>query len=650
MPIPPADYAVPPSKGNGTLANHGSQKRQRKRNRAGYQVGQTTAASILPRHQQPPEQPLAPPIKLRRVDDGRRMVFEEPAQEPMETEPAITARTGSLPVAVFVASPENPQPTGGNILSTTSETTPTPVRENIEPVEDDYPAQIPPAQIPPEVLSKFLPEHQEALREHLINNNLETRQDLKERLKIVVQNAEKLLEMLRQRKIELSKNRSRPPFPTLFARLKEYSIAEQPEFFSTYFAKVSVFFLAVNTNQIKNTGCLSSMLLHKSQIKGFTEQSEEVIRFIASQPFLKQIASMHNGRGFPPGGRVATFLSIPCLKQGWQPGCDEAVQGEQIDQELLIHISSMHNGRGFPGREQVAAFMTMSCLKEGWQQGRDEVVRDQPMDRELLMRIASMMHNKGFPTKGQVEAFMTMPCLKEGWQPGRDEAVQDNPLDRKLLIRIASMSSCNGFPTREQLEVFMTMPCLKEGWQQGNNEAVQDSPIDRDLLMRIASMSDGKGFPTGGQVAAFMTIPCLRRGWRQGHDEAVRSQPIDRDLLVRIASMHNRKGFPKSGQVEAFMTMPCLKQDWQQGNDGAVQGQPIDRELLMRIASIMHGKGFPAKQQVEDFMTMPCLKELWQQGNDEAVQGKPIDRELLLRVASINSGKGFPAKAQGQPL
>ncbi|MGI2028746.1 hypothetical protein [Endozoicomonas acroporae] len=639
MPIPSADHAVPPPTGNGTPANHGSQRQNRKRSGAGYQVEQTTSAvNILTKQQQPPEQSLTPPIKLRRVHDGRRVVFKEQStQEPMETEPVITACTASLPVAVFGPPPEKTPPTSGNILSTTSETTPAPVLENIEPIEDDDPAEI-----PSEVLSKFLPEHQEALREHLINENLEARHDLK----IIVQNAEKLLKLLGERKIELSKNRSKPPFPTLFAKLKAFSITKTPELFSTYFTKASVFFSAVNTNQIINTGCLTSMLNLKYQIKGFTEQSEEVIRFIASQPFLKQIASMRNGKGFPSRKEVEIFLSIPCLKQGWQPGRDEAVQGKPIDRELLIHISSMHNGKGFPRKEQVAAFMTMPCLKEGWQPGGDEAVQDKPVDRVLLMHIASMNSTRGLPTREQVAAFMTMPCLKEDWQPGCDEAVQDKPIDRVLLMHIASMNHCKGFPTREQVAAFMSMPCLKEDWQPGRDEAVQDKPIDRELIKRIASINSCKGFPTKLQVAAFMTIPCLRKGWQPGRDEDVLGKPIDRALLMHIASMNSGKGFPERGQVKAFMTMPCLKQDWQPGNDVAVQDNLIDRDLLVRIASMYSCKGFPERGQVKVFMTMPCLKQDWQPGNDVAVQDNLIDRDLLVRIASMYSCKGFPTKLQ----
>uniref|UniRef100_UPI0021480C95 hypothetical protein n=1 Tax=Endozoicomonas sp. ONNA2 TaxID=2828741 RepID=UPI0021480C95 len=233
MPIPPADSAALRSTGNGTSTNHGSKKRQRKRSRAGYQVEQTTiAANILTKHQKHQkhqkftEQPLTPPIKLRRVHDGRSVVSsigEQPAQEPMETEPAITARTESLTVAVFGLPSENPQPTSGNIPS--SETTPTPGCENIEPMEVDDPAEI-----PSEVLSMFLPEHQEAIQVNLINENLEINQHLN----IVVENAEKLLKMLSERKIELSKNRSKPPFPTLFSLLKAFSITENPELFSNY--------------------------------------------------------------------------------------------------------------------------------------------------------------------------------------------------------------------------------------------------------------------------------------------------------------------------------------------------------------------------------------------------------------------------------
>ena len=642
MSIPPADYAAPPSTGKGTPAKNSSQKRKRKRSSTRYQVGHTTSAyKILPKHQQPPEQPLIPPIKLRRVyDDHRRVVSsfgEQSTQEPMETEPAITAHTGSLPIAVTGPPSENPQPTSGNTLPATSETTPAAVRENIELIEEDDLTEI-----PPEVLSMFLPEHQAALQEHLINENLETNQPLK----MVVQNAERLLKTLRERKIELSKNRSKPPFYTLFARLKAFSIIEKPELFSTYFAKATVFFSAVNTTQIKNTGCLSSMLQTKSQIKGFAEQSEEDIRAIVGQPFLKQISSMRNGKGFPTRAQVGVFIAIPCLKQGWQQGKDEAVQGNPVDQGLLIHISSMHNGRGFPTREQVEAFMTMPCLKKGWKQGSDEAVQDNLIDCELLMRIASMNSCKGFPSMEQVADFMTMPCLKEGWQQGNDEAVQDNPVDGKLLMRIASMNNRKGFPTSAQVRAFMTMPCLKEGWQQGGDEAVQGKPIDRELLMRVASLNSKKGLPTKEQVAAFMTMPCLKEDWQQGGDEAVQGKPIDRKLLMRIASMNNGKGFPTKKQVEAFVTIPCLKENWQQGSDEAVQGKSIDRELLMHIASMNNSKGFPRKEQVEAFMTMPCLKEDWQQDSDEAVQDSSVDRELLIHIASMNNGKGFPSREQ----
>ena len=603
MPIPPMDCATPPLTGSGTPAKNSSQKRKRKRSSTGYQVGQATSAyKILPKHQQPPEQPLIPPIKLRRVyDDHRRVVSsfgEQSTQEPMATEPTITAHPEPLPVTVAGPQSENPQPTNGNITST-SETIPVPVRENIEPMEEDgLPA------IPSEVLSMFMPKHQAALQEHLINENLETNQ----RLKMVVQNAERLLKTLRERKIELSKNRSKPPVPTLFAKLEAFSIIEKPELFSTYFAKATVFFSAVNTTQIKNTGCLSSMLYTKSQIKGFAKQSEEDIRAIVGQPFLKQISSMRNGKGFPTRAQMDVFIAIPCLKQGWQQGKDEkdekdeAVQGNPVDQGLLIHISSMHNGRGFPTREQVEAFMTMPCLKKGWKQNSDEAVQDNPVDRELLMRIASMNNGKGFPSREQVAAFMTMPCLKEGWQQGNDEDVKDKPIDWELLMRAASMSHGKGFPTREQVAAFMTMPCLKEGWQRGSDEAVHGKPIDRKLLMRIASMSHGKGFPPREQVEAFMTIPCLKQGWKQGSDEAVQNEPIDRELLMRIASMNSGKGSPTKAQAEAFITMPCLKEGWKRGSDEAVQDHPIDRDLLMCVASINGGKGFPTEADVTVFV------------------------------------------------
>ncbi|WP_257265645.1 hypothetical protein, partial [Endozoicomonas sp. ONNA2] len=129
MPIPLADYVAHPSTSDSTRASHGPQKRQGKRSRSGYQVGQTTGTpSILPKHQQPPEPPFAPPIKLRRVHDGRRVVSSFGEQPAQETEPIITVNTEPLPIAVARAESENPQPTSEHILSTTSETTPTQVR------------------------------------------------------------------------------------------------------------------------------------------------------------------------------------------------------------------------------------------------------------------------------------------------------------------------------------------------------------------------------------------------------------------------------------------------------------------------------------------------------------------------------------------
>ncbi|WP_257287704.1 hypothetical protein, partial [Endozoicomonas sp. SESOKO2] len=150
------------------------------------------------------------------------------------------------------------------------------------------------------------------------------------------------------------------------------------------------------------------------------------------------------------------------------------------------------------------AFISMPCLKEGWQPGRDEAVKDKPIDWELLMHIASMNHGKGFPTKEQVEAFISMPCLKEGWREGCDEAVQNNPIDRKLLMRIASMNDGNGFPTKEQVEAFISMPCLKEGWQPNLDETVKDSPIDQRLFAHIACISSRQGFPAEADLKVFV--------------------------------------------------------------------------------------------------------------------------------------------------
>ncbi|USE35562.1 hypothetical protein [Endozoicomonas sp. SCSIO W0465] len=457
-------------------------------------------------------------------------------------------------------------------------------------------------------------------------------------VKTVLSKACTLLQTLEQRGIQLSMDRSVPPLPTLFAKLKRFNIVTEHQDCSRYFQKANVFFSAVSKT-VNNTASLTSMLKSKSSVTQLAGMDDGDLAAIAAIPFLKQIASMCNGKGLPEKAKVDDLLTLGCLKMQWR-GDDEVVMDKPLDPGLVSNISSMCNSRGLPEKSKVEAFLKLDCLKEGWP-GMGEAVKDKPLDRPLVTNISSMSSGKGIPEKSKVEAFLQLDCLKMGWL-GNDEAVKDKPLDRALITNISSMCNSRGLPEKAKVEAFLKLGCLKMGWQ-GNDEAVKDKPLDRALVTNISSMCNGKGLPEKAKVEAFLKLDCLKEGW-QGIDEAVKDKPPDRALITHISSMCNGKGLPEQAKVEAFLKLGCLKQGWQ-GIDEAVRDMPIDRTLVTHISSMCSGKGLPEKADVEAFLKLSCLKRGWQ-GIDEAVKDSPLDRSMVTHISSMCSGRGLPEQAK----
>uniref|UniRef100_UPI001112CECF hypothetical protein n=1 Tax=Endozoicomonas atrinae TaxID=1333660 RepID=UPI001112CECF len=271
---------------------------------AGFTVEQTTTGTgAFSSHQQQPESGAIPPIKLRRV-------------------------------------------TGKN-LPTASQNWPLTGNEHSSAMVQDMPEPMEDAPLTTEInsetsISEFTVSQQNELRTHLNNQEIQT----------VLKNAGILLKTLNDRNIQLARDRGKPPANSLFSKLKNFSIVKDSQTFKGYFAKANTFFLAVNTRQITNTSCLTSMLKSKTQIKKFAEESEENIQAVAANPCLKQIASMCNGKGLPDKAKVEAFVAWECWK----------VNGE-FSLELLRAFSSMCHGKGLPDKAKVEAFVAWECWK-----------------------------------------------------------------------------------------------------------------------------------------------------------------------------------------------------------------------------------------------------------------------------------------------
>ena len=500
-----------------------SRKRKRKRTMAGYQVEQTTTGTgTFPPHQLQPESGAITAIKLRRVTDNSS---------------SIACSSTSVPA--------NPEP---------METQPTEINSEVS-------------------ISEFTVSQQNELRTHLNN------QEIQQEIQTVLKNAGILLKTLNDRKIQLARDRGKPPANSLFSKLKNFSIVKDSQTFIGYFARANTFFLAVNTQQITNTSCLTSMLKSKTQIKKFAEESEENIQAVAANPCLKRISSMCNGRGIPTAKEVNDFVGLEFFKGEGRtllPSISSMCHGRGIPtarevndfvglevfkgegRTLLPSISSMCHGRGIPTAKEVNDFVGLEVFKgEG---------------RTLLPSISSMCHGRGIPTAKKVNDFVGLEVFKgEG---------------RTLLPSISSMCHGRGIPTAREVNDFVGLEVFKgEG---------------RTLLPSISSMCHGRGIPTAKEVNDFVGLEVFKGEGRT--------------LLPSISSMCNGRGIPTAKKVNDFVGLEVFKGE--------------GRTLLPSISSMCHGRGMPTAREVNDFVGLEVFKG----------EG----RTLLPSISSMCNGRGIP--------
>ena len=262
----------------------------------------------------------------------------------METEPAI-AQGGRHPIAVvrptsLLPSPVNPV---SSVLDNVQRQSGVSGRQEL-PVQNLVTQAATVSYL--DTMGYFDPAHYDALLEGF---------DCKEYPLEILEAATRLLETCNSRRIRVK--------PTLFSMLKFHGINQHPSDLKTFYEKCNVFFTALNTDVTGDTACLTSMLnkSNTSTIKrvsdSFISKADDEIQYIAQSPFLKNISSMCSTRGLPEKTKVEAFLKLPCLKEGWQEGKDDAVKDKPLDRALVTNISSMCNGKGLPEKTKVEAFV-----------------------------------------------------------------------------------------------------------------------------------------------------------------------------------------------------------------------------------------------------------------------------------------------------
>ena len=289
--------------------NRPRRKRRRMATRHGVQQIPDTSAVLLPLQRQ--EQPTLSPIEQRLVAEHQSAAtasFASP--EPTETD-------CPEPTAAFAEAPATDEP---------MEIEAGPAAEEI-PLED--------------IIANFLPQHQEKIRECLNDEDVQQ----------ILNAVRNFLILLRKSGIKLSLGRGRMPTPSLFGSLRYLTLPKDVALVRKFFEKATLFFSAVNPAQTKNTGCLSTMLNSKTHITNFTKETEDNLRLLASNPYLKRITSMCAHKGVPDPVKAAEIIEWDCWK----------IDGT-FCLELLRAFSSMRSGRGLINDQaQVVEMLAWDC-------------------------------------------------------------------------------------------------------------------------------------------------------------------------------------------------------------------------------------------------------------------------------------------------
>ena len=110
----------------------------------------------------------------------------------------------------------------------------------------------------------------------------------------------------------------------------------------TFCAKASVFFSSLTTT-IKDTGCLTSMLINKKHWQDFAGREDSELEYLAGLDMLRAFSSMNNGKGLPEQEEGKAVLAWPEWKD----------KDGQFSMERFRAFSSMNSWqRACPNRRR----------------------------------------------------------------------------------------------------------------------------------------------------------------------------------------------------------------------------------------------------------------------------------------------------------
>ena len=488
-----------------------------------------------------------------------------------------------------------------------------------------------------DVISNFLPHHQEDIRECL------NFKDVQQMLDVV----RSFLKILKNNGIKLTPGRGKIPTPSLFGRLWKISVTKDAELIRKFFEKATIFFSAVIPAQTKNTSCLSSMLNSKTHIREFADLDENNLRLLAGNPHLKQITSMCDRQGVPDPIQAVAMVEWECWKTNGI-----------FNHELLRTFASMRSGRGlFEDEAEITTILAWPCWRV-----------DGAFSMELLRTVSSMMCRKGFPDKAKLEALLAWDCWKidgkfslemlrifSSMKTSRgllDNEAQvqvilawdcwkiDGKFSFELLRTFSSMHHTKGlFKDQNQIKAILAWPC----WQVNGKFSPQ-------LLRTFASMMNGRGLFDRAQVEQILVWDC----WQLNGEFSL-------ELLRTFSSMMHGQGlFDDDAQIQAILAWDCWKIDgkfsfellrtfcYMHTCKGLLKDQDQNRikdvlawpcwqvdnefslELLRTIASMMNGRGLFDKAQVEQILSWPCLE----------IDGR-FSLEMLRIFSSMKTSQGL---------
>ena len=219
------------------------------------------------------------------------------------------------------------------------------------------------------VIGHFTPHQQEVLRQY---QHIES-------IQVLLRNAAKMINTLKKRGMKLVLNRSLPQTPMLFASLKAFSVIDDYQLMADYFNKADVFFSAVDTGEIRDTHCLSSMLKHKVQIRTLVETSDDDIRKLARSPRQRQrqLGSANFTKGLPDLNHISDFAGL------------ELFHGQD---GMPFLVTSMCYGQRTPNADEVRVFVQRLCGQE----------------QSVIYAIASMCMGRGIPDASLLDGFLTL--------------------------------------------------------------------------------------------------------------------------------------------------------------------------------------------------------------------------------------------------